>query len=58
MNPSAGVGITRFKQGWSTGMLKNYFCGKILDHDAYAQLTRAKGAEGTLFFPAYRKGEL
>jgi len=50
-------GLTRFKQGWSTGTLKTYFCGKILDPVAYAQLVRDKGAEGVRFFPSYRKGE-
>jgi len=50
-------GLTRFKQGWSTGTLKAYFCGKILDPASYAQLVRDKGAEGVRFFPSYRNGE-
>jgi hypothetical protein len=49
-------GLAIFKRGWSTETRVNYFCGKILDPSAYAQLVRANNAEDVSSFPAYRKG--
>jgi hypothetical protein len=49
-------GLTRFKEGWSTGTVPSYFCGKILDPPAYDQLSTEGSAEGD-YFPAYRRGE-
>jgi hypothetical protein len=52
----ADDGLTKFKRGWSTDTRTNFFCGKILDSAVYAKLVRDNNAEGTSFFPAYRKG--
>lgn len=45
-------GLTRFKQGWATGTRPAYFCGRILQPEAYARLTADRPP--TDFFPAYR----
>jgi GNAT acetyltransferase-like protein len=50
-------GLSRFKQGWSTGTRNAYFCGRILDGKKYEQIVRAKGTVTTDYFPAYRAGE-
>ena len=50
-------GLSRFKRGWSTGARTVYFCGRIFDRDAYAQIVEAKNVAPTEYFPAYRKGE-
>jgi lipid II:glycine glycyltransferase (peptidoglycan interpeptide bridge formation enzyme) len=50
-------GLTRFKRGWSNGTRTAYFCGRILDREAYAQLAQSTGNSSTNYFPAYRKGE-
>lgn len=44
-------GLTFLKQGFSTGTVPVYLCGKILDSDTYKQLS---AAVDTSFFPAYR----
>lgn len=60
---SAGVaqdnrdGLSRFKQGWATGTRTAYLCGRILDPAKYAEITQARQAELTSYFPAYRLGE-
>lgn len=53
-------GLSRFKRGWSTGTRTAYFCGRILDHAAYAALSAIHGtaANGSAFFPAYRRDEV
>jgi hypothetical protein len=53
----ADDGLVSFKRGWATGSLTNYFCGKVLDADAYTMLVRNNHAMGQQFFPAYRNGE-
>jgi hypothetical protein len=50
-------GLSRFKQGWSTGTRTAYFCGRIFRRHRYMQLVDAKGVADTNYFPAYRKGE-
>jgi hypothetical protein len=50
-------GLTQFKRGWSTASRTAWFCGKILQPDAYASLTSETGKQGTNYFPAYRQGE-
>lgn len=50
-------GLGRFKRGWSTGTRTTYFCGRIFDHERYAEIVKAKGVSTTDYFPAYRKGE-
>ncbi|MCX6901176.1 MAG: GNAT family N-acetyltransferase [Verrucomicrobia bacterium] len=53
----ASSGLARFKQGWSSGSRPACFCGRILDRKRYDELTKAKSAAGTKYFPAYRQGE-
>jgi len=50
-------GLSRFKQGWSTGTRTAYICGRILDAARYASLASTMGASRTTYFPAYRRGE-
>lgn len=50
-------GLSRFKRGWANDRRTAYFCGRILNHAAYAELVRTTGNIGTSYFPAYRKGE-
>ena len=50
-------GLSEFKRGWSTGIRPVYFCGRIFNHDRYAEIVNAKGIAKTNYFPAYRKGE-
>jgi hypothetical protein len=47
-------GLSRFKGGWASGTRTAHFCGRILDPDLYATLTR----RDTAFFPAYRAGSM
>ena len=49
-------GLSRFKQGWSTGAVPTYFCGRIFDAAAYRRLTAGRSS-GADYFPAYRRGE-
>lgn len=57
VNGEATDGLSRFKQGWSTGMRQAYFCGRIFDRERYNALIEAKSAATTTYFPAYRCGE-
>jgi hypothetical protein len=50
---SAESGLARFKRGWATETRPTYFCGRILQRQAYAELAR-RDAAPTEFFPAYR----
>jgi hypothetical protein len=50
-------GLALFKQQWSTGTRRVFFCGRIYDPPAYAELSRTNGAEQVGYFPAYRYGE-
>jgi hypothetical protein len=50
-------GLSLFKKGWSTSAHWNHFCGRIFDRERYRELTRAKDAIGSTYFPAYRVGE-
>lgn len=50
-------GLSRFKEGWSTGTKTAYFCGHIFDHKKYAEIVNAKDIPATNYFPAYRTGE-
>jgi hypothetical protein len=54
-NESDGLSI--FKRGWTTIEKVKYFCGSILDLEAYEALTRAKRSDSN-YFPLYRAGEL
>jgi hypothetical protein len=50
-------GLTRFKQGWSTGVRTAYFCGRVFDSEVYRQLSEMHGSSAVSYFPAYRAGE-
>jgi hypothetical protein len=50
-------GLSRFKQGWSTGTRTAYFCGRILDPGVYSELAAMGQDSHTSYFPAYRLGE-
>lgn len=59
----AGIGgddedsLSQYKRGWSTGTRTAYFCGRIFDHDKYAEIVKSRGISETNYFPAYRRGE-
>jgi hypothetical protein len=57
LGSSADDGLSRFKQGWSTGVRMAYLCGRIFDREKYDHLVHARGVGATTYFPAYRKGE-
>jgi len=50
-------GLSQFKRGWSTGTRTSYLCGRILDHERYSEIVKARGISATDYFPAYRIGE-
>jgi hypothetical protein len=56
-SPVAGGGLARFKSGWSNATRLTYLCGKIFNKARYSELTKAKVAGETRYFPAYREGE-
>lgn len=49
-------GLGHFKRGWSNTTRISYFCGSILDRQAYERLARQ--VPETTFFPAYRAGAI
>lgn len=49
-------GLVRFKRGWSTGVRTAWFCGRVLDRDAFRSLAGDFPAAG--FFPPYRSEEI
>ncbi len=56
-----GGGLSRFKQGWSSGTRPAYLCGRVFDHGRYEDLAGRRAAVaapgGDAYFPAYRDGE-
>lgn len=50
-------GLSRFKRGWATGVRPTYFCGRVLDADAFATAMAHRGDPQSRYFPAYREGE-
>jgi len=50
-------GAARFKAGWSNARAVAWFCGRVLDRDAYEILTSRAEAYGASHFPAYRSEE-
>ena len=56
-NRSHNDGLSRFKQGWSTGTRTAYLCGHIFDQARYTAISAEKHANATNYFPAYRYGE-
>lgn len=57
LSGSGDDGLSRFKEGWSTGTKPVFFCGQIFNHSAYDQLVAVKHPEAVNYFPAYRAGE-
>ena len=57
VGPDAESGLSRFKQGWSTGTRTAYFCGRVFDQDRYQEIIRMLNLVPNDFFPAYRAGE-
>jgi hypothetical protein len=53
----ASQGLAHFKNGWATGRKQNYFCGRILDMSAYAELSGTNAVDQSSYFPAYRVDE-
>lgn len=54
---SGEQGLSRFKQGWSTGVRDTYFCGRIFNPGKYRDICETGGVQPTPYFPAYRVGE-
>jgi hypothetical protein len=52
------AGLSSFKSGWATEKRTAFLCGRILQPERYAELTRCTGTEDASYFPAYRSGEL
>ena len=50
-------GLSRFKQGWSTGSRTAYFCGRIFEREKYEEILKARPLPRAKYFPAYRTGE-
>ncbi len=57
VEPGETDGLSEFKKGFSNFQRQNYLCGKILDHDGYADTCLRAGVDPgtTAFFPAYRR---
>lgn len=58
MAGDAADGLSKFKKGWSNAVRPAYFCGRVLDHKAYAAIVASCEMAPTSYFPAYRHGEL
>ncbi|MDF7798502.1 hypothetical protein P4C99_03460 [Pontiellaceae bacterium B1224] len=54
---SGNDGLSLYKKGWSSKTRPVYFCGKIVNQEAYQDLAPLQGQEETNYFPAYRLGE-
>jgi hypothetical protein len=50
-------GLSQFKKGWSTGIKMTYLCGRVMQQDAYADLTGSRPTSHQGYFPAYRAGD-
>lgn len=55
--PDAQSGLSRFKQGWSTGTRTAYLCGRIINNVRFQEIMKAQQVAPTEYFPAYRAGE-
>ncbi len=51
-------GLSVYKDGWSTGTVPAYLCGRIFNQALYSSLTAAAGTAESGLFPAYRAGAL
>jgi GNAT acetyltransferase-like protein len=57
LGSSEASGLSRFKQGWSTGSRPAYFCGRIFDRETYEEIVKTRPLLPKKYFPAYRAGE-
>ncbi|WP_372845225.1 GNAT family N-acetyltransferase [Pontiella sp.] len=57
LSGSGQDGLSLYKKGWSSRTRPVYFCGKIVNPEAYRDLAPLQGQEETNYFPAYRLGE-
>jgi hypothetical protein len=53
----ADSGLSRFKQGWSTGVRTAYFCGRIFEREKYEEILKSRHLPRRKYFPAYRANE-
>jgi hypothetical protein len=56
-NADAGDGLSKFKDGWSTGTKPVYLCGRVFQPERYKELCEMKQVGDTSYFPAYRNQE-
>lgn len=54
LGTDAADSLAQFKRGWANTHRTALFCGRIIDHAAYAALADGRG---DTYFPAYRSGE-
>ena len=54
LDDDASSGLARFKRGWATNTRTVYFCGRILNPGAWADLLPVRGDANNLYFPQYR----
>jgi hypothetical protein len=57
LGSSEESGLSRFKQGWSTGVRTVYFCGRVFEHERYEEILKTRHLPPAEYFPAYRVGE-
>jgi hypothetical protein len=57
LNNEKENGLSKFKEGWSTGTKPVYFCGRILNRDKYVELSQSLQTQENDYFPLYRRGE-
>lgn len=58
LNSSVRDGLTDFKRGWANTTRTAHLCGRIFDHVNNDEITRARGFDGSPYFPQYREGDL
>ena len=51
---NASDGLSRFKEGWSSGTRTAYFCGRVFNRDLYDFLSMQHSETDDGFFPTYR----
>ena len=57
LGSSEESGLSRFKQGWSTGVRTAYLCGRIFEYERYEEILTTRRMPRAKYFPAYRAGE-
>jgi hypothetical protein len=53
----ANSGLSRFKSGWANERRTAWFCGRVLDPNAYERLVAGRKPLLSGFFPSYRQPE-